>query len=45
MALAVASTVVLMRVLVDADVLNSPQGHVAVGWLLVEDIFTVACWS
>jgi CPA2 family monovalent cation:H+ antiporter-2 len=41
MALAVASTVVLMRVLLDADVLSLPQGHVAVGWLLVEDIFTV----
>jgi len=41
MAMAVASTVVLMRVLMDADMLNSPQGHVAVGWLLVEDIFTV----
>lgn len=41
MALAVASTVVLMRVLMDADALKSPQGHVAVGWLLVEDIFTV----
>jgi CPA2 family monovalent cation:H+ antiporter-2 len=41
MALAVASTVVLMRVLIDADVLSSPQGHVAVGWLIVEDIFTV----
>jgi CPA2 family monovalent cation:H+ antiporter-2 len=41
MAIAVASTVVLMRVLMDADVLNSPQGHIAVGWLLVEDIFTV----
>ncbi|MBX3359477.1 MAG: cation:proton antiporter [Phycisphaeraceae bacterium] len=41
MAMAVASTVVLMRVLMDADVLNSPQGHVAVGWLIVEDIFTV----
>jgi CPA2 family monovalent cation:H+ antiporter-2 len=25
----------------DADMLNSPQGHVAVGWLLVEDVFTV----
>jgi CPA2 family monovalent cation:H+ antiporter-2 len=25
----------------DADALESPQGHVAVGWLLVEDIFTV----
>ena len=41
MAMAVASTVVLMRVLMDADALNSPQGHVAVGWLLVEDILTV----
>jgi CPA2 family monovalent cation:H+ antiporter-2 len=41
MALAVASTVVLMRVLMDADMLHSTPGHVAVGWLLVEDIFTV----
>jgi CPA2 family monovalent cation:H+ antiporter-2 len=41
MAMAVASTVVLMRVLMDAHALETPQGHVAVGWLLVEDIFTV----
>jgi CPA2 family monovalent cation:H+ antiporter-2 len=41
MAMAVASTVVLMRVLLDAGVLNSTQGHVAVGWLIVEDIITV----
>jgi monovalent cation:H+ antiporter-2, CPA2 family len=41
MAMAVASTVVLMRMLMDADALGSPQGHVAVGWLIVEDIFTV----
>lgn len=41
MAMAVASTVVLMRVLMDADALNSPAGHVAVGWLLVEDVLTV----
>src|SRR5262245_18183252 len=41
MAMAVASTVVLMRVLMDANALESPAGHVAVGWLLVEDIFTV----
>lgn len=41
MAMAVASTVVLMRVLLDANVLNSPQGHIAVGWLIVEDILTV----
>ena len=41
MAMAVASTVVLMRVLMDANVLQSPEGHVAVGWLLVEDVLTV----
>ncbi|MCC7086342.1 MAG: cation:proton antiporter [Pirellulales bacterium] len=41
MAMSVASTVVLMRVLMDADALNSSAGHIAVGWLLVEDIFTV----
>ena len=41
MAMAVASTVVLMRVLMDADALTSPAGHVAVGWLLVEDVLTV----
>lgn len=40
-ALSVASTVVLMRVLMDARVLNSPAGHAAVGWLLVEDVLTV----
>ena len=41
MALAVASTVVLMRMLVEQDRLNSRDGHVAVGWLIVEDLFTV----
>jgi monovalent cation:H+ antiporter-2, CPA2 family len=41
MALAVSSTVVMMRVLMDAGVLNSPAGHIAVGWLLVEDVLTV----
>lgn len=40
-AMAVASTVVLMRVLMDAGVLESAAGHAAVGWLLVEDMFTV----
>jgi CPA2 family monovalent cation:H+ antiporter-2 len=42
MALAVASTVVLMRMLVEGDRLSSREGHVAVGWLIVEDLFTVA---
>ncbi len=41
MAMAVASTVVLMRVLMDANVMSAPEGHVAVGWLIVEDIFTI----
>lgn len=37
----VASTVVLVRILSDHDLLNSPQGHIAVGWLIVEDVLTV----
>ena len=41
LALAVASTVVLIRCLSDNDMLDTPHGHVAVGWLIVEDIFTV----
>jgi CPA2 family monovalent cation:H+ antiporter-2 len=42
MALAVASTVVLMRVLEDRQLLATTHGHAAVGWLLVEDVLTVA---
>jgi len=41
MAMAVASTVVLLRVLMDRAMLNTSHGHVAVGWLIVEDILTV----
>ena len=41
MALAVASTVVLTRMLVEQDRLSTRDGHVAVGWLIVEDLFTV----
>ncbi|HWK44601.1 MAG TPA: cation:proton antiporter, partial [Stellaceae bacterium] len=41
MALAVASTVVLIRMLTDQDRLRAHDGHVAVGWLIVEDMFTV----
>ncbi|MBL0871130.1 MAG: cation:proton antiporter [Phycisphaerales bacterium] len=40
-AMAVASTVVLLRVLLDQGMLNTSHGHVAVGWLIVEDILTV----
>jgi len=38
---AVASTVVLLRVLMDNNSLETPSGHVAVGWLIVEDLITV----
>ncbi len=41
MAMAVASTVVLMRVLMDNRALDTPAGHIAVGWLIVEDVLTV----
>jgi CPA2 family monovalent cation:H+ antiporter-2 len=41
MALAVASTVVLVRVLADNNDLHTQAGHVAVGWLVIEDLFTV----
>jgi CPA2 family monovalent cation:H+ antiporter-2 len=41
LALSVASTVVLMRVLTDNSALHTPTGHIAVGWLVVEDLFTV----
>jgi len=40
-AISVASTVVLVRMLMDNDVLHTGQGQIAVGWLVVEDIFTV----
>jgi len=40
-ALSVASTVVLVRVLSDNRQLHTPTGHIAVGWLVVEDLFTV----
>ncbi len=41
LALSVASTVVLTRVLADNDDLHTPVGHIAVGWLVVEDLLTV----
>jgi len=40
-AISVASTVVLVRVLEDNDLLQSDQGHIAIGWLILQDIFTV----
>ena len=40
-AVSVASTVVLLRALMDHGGINTPEGHAAVGWLIVEDIITV----
>ena len=40
-AISVASTVVLVRVLQENDLLQSDQGHIAIGWLILQDIFTV----
>jgi CPA2 family monovalent cation:H+ antiporter-2 len=41
LAISVASTVVLVRVLTDNRALHTPTGHIAVGWVIVEDLFTV----
>jgi len=40
-AVSVASTVVLLRALSDQGSVDTPEGHAAVGWLVVEDIITV----
>src|SRR5205085_10451653 len=41
LALSVASTVVLTRVLEDNNQLQSATGRIAIGWVVVEDIRTV----
>lgn len=41
MSLSVASTVVLLRALEDRGILESVNGRIAVGWLVVEDLVTV----
>ncbi|MET0336752.1 MAG: YbaL family putative K(+) efflux transporter [Caulobacter sp.] len=38
LALSVASTVVLLRALTERQLLDTRAGHIAVGWLIVEDI-------
>ncbi len=37
----VSSTVVLTRVLTDNRVMQTPAGYTALGWLVVEDMFTI----
>jgi monovalent cation:H+ antiporter-2, CPA2 family len=41
LALSIASTVVLLRALEERGMLDWPDGRIAVGWLVVEDLFTV----
>jgi CPA2 family monovalent cation:H+ antiporter-2 len=41
LSLSVASTVVLLRALEDRGILESLDGRIAVGWLIVEDLVTV----
>ncbi len=41
LAVSVASTVVLLRALEDRGEMDTPQARIAIGWLIVEDIFTV----
>jgi len=41
LSLSVASTVVLLRALEQRAAVQSPEGRIAVGWLIVEDLITV----
>jgi monovalent cation:H+ antiporter-2, CPA2 family len=41
LSLSVASTVVLLRALQERRLIQSEQGRIAVGWLIVEDLFMV----
>ena len=41
LALSVASTVVLLRALQGADLVDTARGRIAVGWLIVEDLVMV----
>jgi CPA2 family monovalent cation:H+ antiporter-2 len=41
LSLSVASTVVLLRALTDRQELDTGHGRIAIGWLIVQDIFTI----
>ena len=41
LAISVSSTVVLIRVLQDNKVFDTAQGHVAMGWVVMEDVLSV----
>ena len=40
-AVSVASTVVMLRALLDHGIVETAEGHTAIGWLVVQDIVTV----
>ncbi len=40
-AISVSSTVVIVRVLTDQNLLHTKQGHIVVGWTIVEDLISV----
>jgi len=40
-AISVASTMILVKLLTDHKLLNTEKGHISIGWLIVEDIITV----
>ena len=41
LSISIASTVVLLRLLMDNGLLNTQQGQAAIGWVIVEDVATV----
>jgi len=41
LSLSVASTVVMMRALQDRRLMDTDRGHIAIGWLVVQDLLTV----
>src|SRR6185503_10734282 len=41
LAISIASTVVLLRGLMDHGLLNTPHGKVTIGWLILQDLATV----
>ncbi|MCC6298225.1 MAG: cation:proton antiporter [Anaerolineales bacterium] len=42
LAISIASTVVLLRNLMDSGLLNTPPGKAAIGWVIVEDLATIS---
>jgi CPA2 family monovalent cation:H+ antiporter-2 len=40
-AISVASTVVMLRALLDHGIVETAEGHTAIGWLVVQDVVTV----